>query len=124
GAEAATSVAELGAQVRHVGVCVVDDAGVQEVCDQLMAAMRPGGRIVIHSTIHPDTCRKLAIQAAESELELLDAPVSGGGPAAEAGTLTVMVGGDGLVAEAARPVFETFGKLIVHLGPVGAGQNA
>ena len=57
-------------------------------------------------------------------MALLDAPVSGGGPGAAAGTLTVMVGGDAEVLEASRPVFETFAALIVHLGPVGAGQAA
>ncbi|CAN7373503.1 NAD(P)-dependent oxidoreductase [Phenylobacterium sp. LjRoot225] len=123
-ATVAASVAELGAQVDHVGVCVVDDAGVQQVCDLLIPAMRAGGRIAIHSTIHPDTCEALARQAAERGLALIDAPVSGGEPAAKAGTLTVMVGGEAEAVAAARPVFATFGQLIVHLGGVGAGQHA
>ena len=55
---------------------------------------------------------------------MIDAPVSGGAPAAEAGELTVMVGGDSRAFEAARPVLSTFGRLIVHLGDVGAGQKA
>jgi 3-hydroxyisobutyrate dehydrogenase-like beta-hydroxyacid dehydrogenase len=120
----AADVAELGAQVQHVGVCVVDDAGVRQVCDQLIPAMAPGGVIAIHSTILPDTCRALARQAAERGLALVDAPVSGGEPAAKAGTLTVMVGGAADAVAKAKPVFETFGQLIVHLGDVGAGQNA
>jgi len=122
GAEFAQSLAELGEQVNYAAICVVDDAGVQQVCDQLMPAMRPGGRIVIHSTVNPELCRKLAIQAAENELELVDAPVSGGGEGAAAGTLTVMVGGNDQVVAAVRPVLETFAGLIVHLGDVGAGQ--
>jgi 3-hydroxyisobutyrate dehydrogenase-like beta-hydroxyacid dehydrogenase len=124
GARFASGLAELAAAVEHVGICVVDDAGVQQVCDQLIPAMRPGGRIAIHSTIHPDTCKALAKQAAERGLWLIDAPVSGGQPAAEAGTLTVMVGGEAEAVAQARPVFEAFGSLIVHLGEVGAGQNA
>lgn len=122
-AEIAASISELGARCEHVGICVVDDAGVQQVCEQLIPAMHPGGRIVIHSTIHPDVCVALATQAAVHGLSLIDAPVSGGGGAA-AGTLTVMVGGDASVVAAARPVFETFAGLIVHLGAVGAGQKA
>ncbi|WP_262402940.1 NAD(P)-dependent oxidoreductase [Actinomadura sp. CNU-125] len=55
---------------------------------------------------------------------VVDAPVSGGGPAAERGELLVMVGGDGAVAERCRPVFETFGGPVVHLGTLGAGQRA
>lgn len=120
----APSIAELGAQADHVGVCVVDDAGVRDICAALIPAMRKGGRIAIHSTIHPNTCIELARQAEARGLQVIDAPVSGGGPAAEAGTLTIMVGGGAHVVEAARPVFETFGKLILHLGGVGAGQNA
>jgi 3-hydroxyisobutyrate dehydrogenase-like beta-hydroxyacid dehydrogenase len=123
-AEIAPSIAELGAQTDHVGICVVDDAGVREVCGALIPAMKPGGRIVIHGTVHPNTCRELEKQAAAKGLFVIDAPVSGGAAAARAGKLTVMVGGDKDAAAAARPVFETFGALILHLGEVGAGQAA
>jgi len=123
-AEIAPDLAALGSQVDHVGICVVDDAGVQQVCDALLPAMRPGSRIAIHSTVHPKLCIALAEQAAARGLALIDAPVSGGSPAAAAGKLTVMVGGDAQTVAAARPVFETFAGLIVHLGGVGAGQMA
>ncbi len=123
-AQVAGSVAELGERCDLVGVCVVDDAGVQQVCDELLPAMRRGGLIVIHSTVHPDLCRRLAQQAAARGLSLVDAPVSGGGAGAAAGTLTVMVGGEAEAVASARPVFETFAGLIVHLGGVGAGQMA
>ena len=52
----------------------------------------------------------------------MDAPVSGGGPAAEAGRLLVMVGGADSEVAYCKPVFETFGDPVVHLGPLGAGQ--
>ena len=123
-AELVRDLAELGARSDHVGVCVVDDAGVREVVGALLPTMRAGSRIAIHSTIHPSTCIMLAKQAAEREVTLIDAPVSGGGPAAAAGKLTVMVGGDAQAVEAARPVFQTFSGLIAHLGGVGAGQFA
>jgi 3-hydroxyisobutyrate dehydrogenase len=89
-----------------------------------LATMRTGSRIAIHSTIHPNTCIALAKQAAERAVAVIDAPVSGGAPAAAAGTLTVVVGGDAAAVGAARPVFETFSGLIAHLGGVGAGQFA
>jgi 3-hydroxyisobutyrate dehydrogenase-like beta-hydroxyacid dehydrogenase len=123
-AKFAATVAELGAQVDHVGVCVVTDDDVRQVCDQLIPAMRPGAVIAIHSTINPATAQAVEKQAAERGVRVLDAPVSGGAPGAQAGTMTVMVGGDPEVAAAARPVFESFGRLIVHLGEVGAGQHA
>jgi 3-hydroxyisobutyrate dehydrogenase-like beta-hydroxyacid dehydrogenase len=123
-AEFAASVRELAAQVQHVGICVVNDDDVKEVCAELIPAMNPGGCIAIHSTVHPDTCRALADQAMARGLHFIDAPVSGGAPAAEAGALTVMVGGSVEAFEAAKLILNTFGKLIVHLGEVGAGQNA
>lgn len=123
-ARSAASLAELGAGADHVGICVVDDAGTRRVCGELIPAMRPGSRIAIHSTVHPDTVRELAGQAAARNISLLDAPVSGGGPAAAARTLTVMIGGAEAVVAAARPIFETFGGLIVRVGDVGAGQMA
>jgi 3-hydroxyisobutyrate dehydrogenase len=123
-AQLVRDLAELGARSDHVGVCVLDDAGVREVVGALLSTMRAGSRIAIHSTIHPDTCIALAKQAAEREVAVIDAPVSGGGHGAAAGTLTVMVGGDVAAVDAARPVFETFSGLISHLGGVGAGQFA
>jgi 3-hydroxyisobutyrate dehydrogenase len=123
-AQSASSIAELGSRCEHVGVCVVDDAGTKLVCDELIPAMRSGSRIAIHSTVHPDTVVALAKQAATRGIALIDAPVSGGGPAAAAKTLTVMMGGDADAIAAARPVFETFGGLIVRVGDVGAGQMA
>ena len=124
GAEAAASIAVLGAACEHVGICVVDDAGVKAICAELIPAMAPGSRIAIHSTILPETCAELGEQAAARGIALIDAPVSGGGPGAAAGVLTVMCGGDPEAFAACRPVFETFGKLIVLLGPLGSGQRA
>lgn len=120
----AQSVRELGEQVAYCAICVVDDDGVQQVCDELFPSMASGGCVVIHSTIHPRLCKSLAAQAGERGLALIDAPVSGGGPAAEAGTLTVMVGGEHAAVERARPVLESFAGTIAHLGDVGAGQTS
>ena len=120
----ASSVVNLGAAAEHVGICVVNDDGVRQVCAELLPAMRPGSRVAIHSTIHPDTCRAMEQDAARLGVQLIDAPVSGGSPAAEAGTLTLMLGGNPAAIAAAMPVFESFGGLIVRLGDVGAGQHA
>ncbi len=124
GCKAASSVAEMGASCDHVGVCVVTDADVFQITDQLIPAMKRGSRIAVHSTVLPESCVKLSAQCAERGIDLIDAPVSGGSPAAEAGALTVMCGASAEAFAKARPVFETFGKLIVLLGPPGAGQKA
>jgi 3-hydroxyisobutyrate dehydrogenase-like beta-hydroxyacid dehydrogenase len=124
GAVAAASVAELGAACDHVGLCVLADADVIDVCDQLIPVMQPGSRIAIHSTILPETCIALAVKCAARGIDLIDAPVSGGAARAEKGTLTVMCGGDETVFAAALPIFETFGSEIILLGPIGSGQRA
>ena len=123
-AQTFASISEVGARADHVGVCVVDDAGVRQVCGELIPAMRPGSRIAIHSTVHPNTVIELAEQAAARGIATIDSPVSGGGPGAASRTLTVMMGGDEEAIAAARPIFETFGGLIVRVGGVGAGQMA
>jgi 3-hydroxyisobutyrate dehydrogenase-like beta-hydroxyacid dehydrogenase len=124
GARIAASPAELAGACDHIGVCVLDDAGVREICAQLIPAMKPAASLVIHSTILPQTCETLAQECAARGIHLLDAPVSGGGPAASAGTLTVMCGGSQEAFDRARPALETFAGKIVLLGPAGAGQRA
>ncbi|XVQ14598.1 NAD(P)-dependent oxidoreductase [Spirillospora sp. CA-255316] len=127
GAAVAGSPAELAAASDIACVCVVDDAGVEEVVsgpDGLLAGIGPGGLIAVHSTVHPDTCRRLADLAAARDAAFVDAPVSGGGHAAEQGKLLVMAAGDTAAVERARPVFESYGDPVLHLGDVGAGQSA
>lgn len=123
-AEYADSIEALAGQVDYVGICVVDNAGVEEMCDRLIPNMRQGSYIVIHSTVQPEVCQALAARARDHGLRFVDAPVSGGAPGAEAGTLTVMVGGASEDVAAITPVLRTFGRLITHLGEVGAGQRA
>jgi 3-hydroxyisobutyrate dehydrogenase-like beta-hydroxyacid dehydrogenase len=124
GATAAQSVEALGADCDLVAICVVDDAGVTAICDQLIPAMRPGSLLVVHSTILPESCERLARRCAERGIEFLDAPVSGGAPAVAAGTLTVMCGGDAQAFGRTIPVFETYAGTVVYLGPAGSGQRA
>ena len=121
-AKTAGSPAELAAASDLVCVCVRDDAGTEEVVEAVLGGLAAGGVIAVHSTVHPDTCRRLAERAQAGGVRLIDAPVSGGAPAAEAGRLLVMTGGEEEAVEFCRPVFGSYGDPIVHLGPVGAGQ--
>lgn len=121
-AAVAGSPAELGAASDLVCLCVTGDADVTDVASAVLEGMQPGGVIAVHSTVHPDTCRQLAERAAERGVAVIDAPVSGGAPAAEQGTLLVMAGGDEDVVERVRPVFATYADPIVHLGGLGSGQ--
>ena len=120
-AKTAGSPAELAAASDLVCVCVRDDADTEEVVDAVLGGLAAGGVIAVHSTVHPDTCRRLAERAAAGGVRLIDAPVSGGAPAAR-GRLLVMAGGDEEAVDFCRPVFGSYGDPIVHLGPVSAGQ--
>jgi len=127
GAKTAGSPAELAAASDVVCLCVVDDADVEQVTtggDGVLAGMRRGGVLVVHSTVHPETCRRLEERARVQRVSVLDAPVSGGGRAAEQGTLLVMAGGDPQVFAFCRPLLATYGDPVVHLGPLGSGQMA
>jgi 3-hydroxyisobutyrate dehydrogenase-like beta-hydroxyacid dehydrogenase len=124
-AKVAESPAELAAVSDLVCLCVVGDDDVRQVLggdSGVLAGLAPGGVIAIHSTVHPDTCREIAELCGAKGVSVIDAPVSGGGPAAADGTLLVMVGGDEGVVARCRPVFETYADSVIHLGPLGAGQ--
>ena len=126
-AKVAATPAELAAASDLVCLCVVGDADVKQVLEGdtgVLAGLAPGGIIAIHSTVHPDTCREIAELAGKQGVSVIDAPVSGGAPAVEQGTLMVMVGGEEADIERCRPVFATYSDAVVHLGALGAGQVA
>ncbi|MBL7502731.1 NAD(P)-dependent oxidoreductase [Frankia sp. CNm7] len=123
----AATPAELGTSSDVVCVCVVGDADVEDVLlrpDGVLAGMAPGGLVAIHSTVHPDTCHRVAYEAAKREIAVIDAPVSGGGGAAARRALLVMVGGADEDVARCRPMLETFAGPLIHLGPLGSGQLA
>src|ERR1700677_805863 len=125
-AKVARSPAELAAASELICLCVVGDADIEEIISGkhgLLAGLTPGSVVAVHSTVHPNTCRALAKRAGGRRVSVIDAPVSGGGPAAAQGRLLVMVGGDADAVERCRPVFESYADPIVHLGDLGSGQT-
>ncbi len=125
-AKVAGSPAELAATSDLVCLCVVGDADVEEVTageNGVLAGLKPGCVIAVHSTVHPKTCHALAKKAGMQGISVIDAPVSGGAPAVAERRLLVMVGGDADVVERCRPVFESYADPIVHLGDLGSGQT-
>ena len=106
---------------------VRDEAQTDQVVhgvDGALAGMAPGTTLCLMSTLSPRYCTAVADAAVQCGVDVLDAPVSGGAPAAAAGSLAIMIGGDGAVLDRCRPVFELLGERIFHLGSVGAGQQA
>jgi 3-hydroxyisobutyrate dehydrogenase-like beta-hydroxyacid dehydrogenase len=79
---------------------------------------------VDHSTTGPSMARSLAKRLGEHGIAALDAPLAGGVAGAQAGTLSVMVGGDRAAFERCEPAFKSFGRTVVHVGAEpGAGQT-
>ncbi len=127
GARIAGSNAEVGAHAEVIQVCVLNDAQVEAVVagpKGLLEAAAPGTIIVIHSTIEPRTIAKLAPVCAERNVEIIDVPVSGSEKGAKAKTMSYMAGGSAEALEKCRPLFETSGPKIQHVGELGAGTKA
>jgi 3-hydroxyisobutyrate dehydrogenase len=84
-----------------------------------------GGRLCVDmSTIDPSVSRRVAAAVTARGARFIDAPVSGGVPRAQDGTLAIMVGGDPRDVEEARPVLSAMGANVIHVGPVGSGEVA
>jgi 3-hydroxyisobutyrate dehydrogenase len=92
--------------------------------DALFPVAAPGTLLLDCSTIDVDTARMVSEEARGKGLAAVDAPVSGGIAAAEAGTLTFMVGGSREEFERAEPILSAMGKAVIHAGGSGAGQGA
>jgi len=127
GATAASSPAEVAAQVDVVFTNLPDSPDVEKVAlgeNGILAGAHPGLIFVDNSTIKPVTARKIAEELGKAGVAALDAPVSGGDIGARNGTLTIMVGGAAEALETVRPVFMAMGKTVTHVGGPGAGQIA
>src|SRR5579871_6899741 len=105
-----------------VVLCVPNSPDVASVVDQLLPALKPHHVVVDCSTIDPDVERAQHARVGDTGAAYLEAPVSGGTVGAERGTLTLMVGGEDVTLERARPALEAFSALIVHVGGPGMGQ--
>ncbi|NIJ13606.1 2-hydroxy-3-oxopropionate reductase [Saccharomonospora amisosensis] len=112
GAEVVITMLPNHPQVEQV---VLGEGGVLE-------SAKPGALLVDMSTIRPETSIEVAKVAAEKDIRVLDAPVSGGEAGAKQASLSIMVGGEDWDFAAAKPLLEAMGKTIVHVGPHGAGQ--
>ena len=116
--------AVAGADV--VMTCLSTSADVDQLLNGpggIVAALRPGSLFLDCTSGDAATSRRLEAQLRAGGVAFADCPVSGGTNGAEAGALTVMVGGSPEVFERAKPYLAAFGKLIVHMGPVGAGDT-
>ncbi|HJP74720.1 MAG TPA: 2-hydroxy-3-oxopropionate reductase [Pseudonocardiaceae bacterium] len=126
GGRAATDVADAVADAEIVITMLPNHPEVEAVVlgeKGVLASVRPGTLLIDMSTIRPESSIAIAQAAAEREVRVLDAPVSGGEAGAKQGTLSIMVGGTDADFDAALPILEVVGKTIVHVGGHAAGQT-
>jgi len=128
GATAVNSAKEV-AQAADIVITMLKHGGdTEEVAlgmNGLSSGAKPGMILIDMSTIAPAQAKSIAARLGDVDVLMLDAPVSGSTPRAEAGTLSIMVGGPKEALDRALPVLQRMGSSVVHVGVVnGAGQGA
>ena len=125
GAQLGLTPAEAVHTAEGVVTMVSDDASIHSIYNGetgLLSSIQPGTVVIDCSTISPSLSIELAAACKARGAHFLDAPVTGSKPAAEAGTLTFMVGGEASVLEDVMPVFQAMGTNIIHMGANGSGS--
>ncbi|ONI83933.1 2-hydroxy-3-oxopropionate reductase [Saccharothrix sp. ALI-22-I] len=123
GGTAAASARDAVKDAEVVITMLPNHPQVEEVVlGAVLAEVARGTLLIDMSTIRPETSLAVAEAGAKRGVRVLDAPVSGGETGAEQATLSIMVGGEEADFAAARPILDTLGKTVVHVGPHGAGQ--
>ncbi|EIM75266.1 6-phosphogluconate dehydrogenase NAD-binding protein [Nitratireductor aquibiodomus RA22] len=116
---------EAAAGKNFVFACVGNDDDLRSVTlgeDGAFQSMKEGAVFIDNTTASAEVARELAEEARKRGFGFIDAPVSGGQAGAENGILTVMCGGEEAVFKRAKPVIESFARMVGLMGPAGAGQ--
>ncbi|TWC43116.1 3-hydroxyisobutyrate dehydrogenase [Pseudomonas sp. SJZ079] len=126
GAQCAQTPAELCAEADTVMLCLANTEVVREVVfgpGGIVEGGKPGQLLVDFSSLEPAATREMAAELERRcGMHWVDAPVSGGTPGAEAGSLAIMAGGRAEDVERARPILAHLGQRLTRMGEVGAGQ--
>lgn len=126
GARAAPSAEAVGREADVVLLSLPSDEALRAATlgdDGVLEGLGAGDVLVDTSTVSPTASGEVAESCSDIGVGFLDAPVSGGARNAEKGALTILVGGAGETLDAARPVLETVGETIHHVGPSGTGVS-
>ena len=113
------ALGELSDRCEVVIVVVVDDKQVNQVVGEFLRHPGKIRTIIVSSTVLPTTVIALAEQARAIGVDLIDATVSGGAEKASRGIITVLIGGNDEPVRRCWPIFQSFGKGLFHIGPVG-----
>ena len=127
GIKPAASLSQIAVNTDFIIVIVPTDEDVMSICcggGGLIAGAEPGTIIAVASSVRPETVRAVHDEASGRHIGVLDMPLTKGVRGAEAGDMTLLVGGTEDDLEKARPVMECFSTAIHFLGPVGTAQVA
>ncbi|WP_454286650.1 NAD(P)-dependent oxidoreductase [Rhizobium arsenicireducens] len=125
GGNSAATPAEAARDADFVFTCVGNDDDLRSVTlgdNGALSGMKSGAILIDNTTASAEVARELAAAAVARGLGFVDAPVSGGQAGAENGMLTVMCGGDPETFGKAKPVIDSFARMVGLMGPAGAGQ--
>jgi 3-hydroxyisobutyrate dehydrogenase-like beta-hydroxyacid dehydrogenase len=122
GVTAVASLAALAEAAETIMLVLPGGPQLEAVGRGLLAHLRPGQGIVDHGTSPVALTRALAAECAALGVAYADAPIARTRQAAEAGTLSIMVGADDATMARIRPILACCADEITHCGPVGAGQ--
>ena len=126
GATSSDSAADTATLSDIVITMVPDSEHVEAVIageDGILEGLKPGSVVIDMSTIDPEMGKKMANLIEAKGSNFVDAPVTGGVGGAEAGILSILVGGNAEVFERALPVLNVLGRDVSHMGPVGSGHT-
>lgn len=126
GGEEGLSPKEVAENSDIIITIVSDSPDVEDVIlgeNGIIKGAKAGSVVIDMSTISPSVTKEIATKLKEINVEMLDAPVSGGDVGAINGTLSIMVGGVSETLERCKPIFEAMGKSITHCGRNGMGQT-
>ena len=127
GGKPAASCREVGENADAVFIMVLNGTQVKDAIlgeHGLLEGLKPDSTILDSATVNPSEIREIEQPILDRGIHLVDTPVSGGKPGAEAGTLTLMTAAKKDVFDTIRPVLEAIGKNIIHVGEeIGLGQT-
>lgn len=130
GGEFFQNVADAAKDADIVISCVNKDDDLKSITltssekNNVLLSMKKGGIFIDHSTVSPSTCIEISNEAKKYSIDFFDAPISGGSDGANAGKLSIMVGGDQDKFQEILPILQCYGKKIVYIGKTGDGQRA
>jgi len=126
GAEAASSARDVAEKCRQVITIVPNSDAVEQVVfgpRGLLEGARAGDILIEMTSAYPPSTLKVHQALSAKGIKMIDAPVSGGVVGAEAGTLSIMVGGEEATFEACRPILSVLGKNLFYIGGIGSGHT-